>query len=243
MSTTRKTHKSRRRAPTTQGSSEPGQSLVAVVPDNGSSSVAGLPVPAPLPAKDVPDKPSETGDSDQRSVVMLPPPKPEKPYWYRPPDSKARKLFAKIAVQRAAGHDDAHIAKKLGTTAGSIKQYVYLAKMNGWADQDGEPVDLEAQMALDVDRKLVRNIDRALDGGFTNYQTHEVTMMLAKQRKVVTDIDAGGSGESMPNVVAIQIVMPPLSLEQQTIVEANVGGVPAFQEGQVVDGLPTDTPT
>lgn len=236
---TRKSHKAKRQwkspservKPETQAETQPATSSAQT-----TDAALGALVPSTL-SKNVPDKPSETGDSDPRSVVMLPPPIEKKPYWYRPPDSKARKHFEKIAVYRTAGHDDAEIAKRMYTTEQSVRQYVYLAKMNGWADNDGEPVDLEAQMAMDVDRKLVRNLDRALDGGFTNYQTHEVTMMLAKQRKVVTNIDQGGQGVVMPGVVAIQVVMPPVGAGDQQIIEANVGGVPAFQEGEVINGL------
>ncbi len=233
---TRKSHKPKRQwkrpaervkpetQPTEAGpsSSEP----VALVPSTDSV------------AKDVPDQPAETFDEPvapggHAGVMVVKDVKQE--YWYRPPDSKARKLFEKIAVLRAAGHDDEAIAKKLHTTPQSVRQYVYLAKKNGWADNEGEPVDLEAEMALNVDRKLVRNLNNALDGGMTNWQTHEVTLELAKRRKVVTDVQDAAGQQALPGVVAIQVVMPPLGVADQVIIEKNVGGVPAFQEGEVVD--------
>jgi transposase len=191
------------------------------------------------------DKPGEGDTKDEPSpesnlVVIveapLAPKRKEDEYWYRPPDSKARKLFEKIAVMREAGRSDAEIAKRLGTTEQSVRQYVYLAKRNGWASDDGEPVDVEAQLAMDVDRRVVRNITTSLDGGMTNWQTHEMTIAAAKGRGIFKNHDkVENSGGPTMDVVAIQIVQVQNALP---VNEENVGGVPAFVDGQVVGGGP-----
>lgn len=158
-----------------------------------------------------------------------------KPFWYRPPDSKARKQFEKIAVMREAGRPDHEIAKRLHTTEQNVRQIVYLAKKNGWADDDGEPVDVEAELAMEVDRKVVRNISSTLDGQMTNWQTHEMTIAAAKGRGIFKNHEKSEGGHVQLPVVAIRIEMPTLGAPQQ-IVESNVGGTPAYIEGELADG-------
>jgi transposase len=175
---------------------------------------------------------STPDDPDHR---VGPPPAeiPENQYWYRPPDSKARKYFEKIAVMRAAGHHDEEIAKRLKTTAASVRQYVYLAKKNGWATDEGEPVDLEAELALNIDRKVVRNINHVLDGGMQNWQAHEMTIAAAKGRGIFKNHEKNEGGPAQMPIVAIKVEMVGAV---QPVVEANVGGVPAYVEGEVEDG-------
>lgn len=163
----------------------------------------------------------------------------EKQPWYRPPDSKARAMFEKIAVMRVAGRPDADIAKKLKTTEQSIRQYVYLAKKNGWADDEGEPVDVELEAAMTLDRKVVRNISASLDGQMTNWQTHEMTIAAAKGRGIFkSGPDAGVTAQVQLPIVAIQVVMPPLGAGDQMpeITEEQMGGTPAYVEAEIVDG-------
>jgi transposase len=172
-------------------------------------------------------------------VTVLPyvEPDPKDQWWYRPADSKARKVVAKIVVLDAAGHRDEEIAKRLKTTAASVRQYRYLGKKNGWlrVDEDGEEelVDLEAELAMTVDRKIVRNIDASLDGQMTNWQTHEMTMAAAKGRGIFKgDKTSEGVGNAL-SVVAIQVIMPPIGAGDQKVIEENIGGAPAYVEGDV----------
>jgi hypothetical protein len=236
---TRKSHKPKHQWKTTEpGNPEPQSSSPATSSELNTDVAVGTLAPS-ITAKDVPDTPTESvelPDNDSQTLMVNPPPKPKKPFWYRPPDSKARKKFEKIAVMRAAGKSDHDIGKRMDMSEQSVRQIVYLAKMNGWSNADGEPVDLEVEMALNVDRKLVRNLNHALDGGMTNWQTHEVTLELMKRRKVVSDVQDIATNQALPSMVAIQVVMPPLSAEQQTIIEANVGGIPAFQEAEIING-------
>lgn len=233
---TRKSHKSRKTEPTP-------------VPANGPSSVALVTQKLPpsdkaLTLGDVIDFDTpESKKKDSEKNLEVPAVIASKQWWYRPADSKARKIAERIAVLDAAGHRDEAIAKKLHTTAPSVRQYRYIAKKNGWLDEDGEPVDVELEMAMDVDRKVVRNISASLDGQMTNWQTHEMTIAAAKGRGHFKshEVIKGDSAVSMP-VVAIQVVMPPVGAGDQRpeIREDQMGGLPAYEEGEVDDVDATD---
>jgi predicted transcriptional regulator len=212
---------------------------------------------APSPKVDATAKPSRselpgalvaippTGDpaaTSQLSPVILPLPEaqePKKQGWYRPPDSKARKLVDKIVVHREAGRSDAEIAKILKTTEASVRQYVYIAKKNGWLDDEGAPVDLEAELALNIDAKVVRNIAASLDGHMTNYQTHEMTLAAAKGRGMFKSSEAAATSAASLPVVAIQVIMPTIGagdqMQMQQIAEDQMGGVPAYIDGEVAE--------
>jgi hypothetical protein len=231
VANTSKSHKSRK---TGAAKAKPRKS-------SGDSPSSAAIVPAtPDPSSDV-AKP-EKGERDAPPAGIgtgAPEELPrEKQAWYRPADSKARKHFEKIAIMRAAGRNDAEIAKKLKTTEASVRQYVYLAKKNGWVDDEGEPIDLEAELAINIDRKVVRNISASLDGQMTNWQTHEMTLAAAKGRGMFKSAVAdGGNAPNVMSVVQIQIVNPSVGASDQMVVEENVGGVPAYIEGEVEDGL------
>src|SRR5688572_24178669 len=96
------------------------------------------------PPSDLPEASADTGIITEE---------PKKQWWWRPKDSKTRALAAKINVMRAAGRKDADIAKRLKTTEASVCQARYIARKNGWWDKDDEVVELEVELAMNVDRK------------------------------------------------------------------------------------------
>jgi predicted transcriptional regulator len=232
MATTSKSHKSR------SSQSESPAGGVSPLPSSGDNALAlavkgaGL---SPVSAFDAAEKAAAVEDA----VAEFQQPKElpaHKQSWYRPADSKARKLVDKIVVHRAAGRQDAEIAKLLKTTEQSIRQYVYIAKKNGWLDSEGEPVDLEAELAHNIDAKIVRNISASLDGKMTNWQTHEMTIKAAGGRGIFKD-HSKTEGQVLMAPVAIQIIMPPLAEGQQRMeIPADMlGGTPAFTDGEVVN--------
>lgn len=221
-----KSHKSRK----------PAQDLRGVKPR--VKATGGVPPSAPATAE--PSVPLDNTGLVKILTTPEAPPAPKNPkdeWWYRPADSKARKYAEKIVVMRAAGHDDREIAKRMKTTEQSVRQYVYLAKKNGWLDAEDEPVDLEAELAMEIDRKIVRNIGSSLDGEMTNWQTHEMTIQAAKGRGIFKNHEKTEGGAAQMQVVAIQIVMPPVGSEDQRveIPDDMMGGTPAFVEGEVVE--------
>lgn len=162
----------------------------------------------------------------------------KKQWWFRQPDSKARKLAEKIVVHREAGRDDRQIAKILKTTEQTVRQTVYLARKNGWLDANDEPIDVEAEIALNLSRKVVRNLDAALDGQMTNWQTHEINLAAAKGFGIFKNYDVKEGNTEAPNmVIGVQVVMPAIGAGDQKmdIPDNMIGGVPAYVEGEVVD--------
>ena len=237
---TSKSHKSRKTE-----LSEPASRESSSVPVKGPSSLVPAIAESSVPSNNITSVMTTDAhsvpDTQNTGIMTI---VPKKQWWYRPKDSKARKIVAKIMVLRAAGHQDGEIAKRLKTTAGSVAQYVYVARKNGWLDAEDEPVDLEAELAMDVDRKVVRNIGSALDGQMTNWQTHEMTLAAAKGRGIFKthEVNKNDGTGPMP-LVAIQVVMPPVGAGDQLpeIHEDQMGGLPAYLEGDV-DGE-TGTPS
>lgn len=225
---TTKSHKSRK---TGDGQAKPRQRIltetpvsVSPSPDEGTSSL-------------VPATTASVAPTDMTEVEITSVPKEiprEQQPWYRPADSKLRKQADKISVMRTAGHNGATIAKRLGTTEGNVRYVEYVARKNGWYDDEDQPVDIEAELTHSIDRKIVRNISASLDGQMSNWQTHEMTLAAAKGRGHFKNHDKVEGGPAVLAPVAIQIIMPALSADQQHVLdERNIGGVPAYVDGEV----------
>lgn len=242
MSNTAKSHKSRK-----SGSLEQKPRTRKSLPDeslSGGPSSTELAMTAPTPSSntivDILTAPS-TEDTKEESTAApatgVPAVEPKTQWWFRAPDSKTRKVFEKIMVQRAAGRKDEWIAKKLDTTAANVRNVVYIARKNGWLDANDEVVDIEADLALDIDRKVVRNISASLDGQMTNWQTHEMTIAAAKGRGHFRNYEVSkNDGAAAMSVVAIQVVMPPVGAGDQLpqVDESSMGGVPAYLDADVL---------
>ena len=145
---------------------------------------AGKPRRSPLggsPPTDLATTQPTASLSKEGENTAIPEENAKKQWWYRKPgESKDRKTAAKVAVLQVAGHKDEAIGKRLGMKATSVRNLRYIARKNGWWDAEDEPIDLEEELALGVDRKIVRNINASLDGQMTNWQTHEMTVQAAK---------------------------------------------------------------
>ena len=226
MASTSKSHKSHKTLPQEPGSPE-SQLVVDLAPPPDLATQPELTTPTPMLTEKSKDSVS-TGAPQELE--------PKTQYWYRTRDSKTFKVFQKIVVMREAGRPDADIAKRLNTTAPNVAQTMWIAKKNGWVDGDGEEIDVEAELAINIDRKVVRNISASLDGGMTNWQTHEMTMAAAKGRGMFKSHEVSkGGGDSQMQVVAIQVVMPPIGAGDQMpeIREDQMGGVPAYVDGEI----------
>lgn len=231
----RKSHKSRKTTPVQEPVGGPSSTELTTttppVPNKMLSTLDATKLGVDADKKDAKDAPTRSSG--------VPTEDPKEQWWYRPLDSPARKLAEKIVVMRAAGREDKEIAKKLNTTPQSVRQYVYIARKNGWLDSDDEPVDIEAELALNIDRKIVRNVGAALDGVMTNWQTHEMTLAAAKGRgHFKTHEVTKNDGAGQMSVVAIQVIMPPVGAGDQLpqIAEDQMGGVPAYSSEEVFDG-------
>ena len=225
-----KSHKSRKTGTNPDQSRQRLPLAGASAPDMGSSPVES---PSSLVPATAVSQPSNSSVLATDVPTELP---PAKQPWHRPPDSKMRKKAEKIAVMRAAGHKAHEIARRLHTTEGTVRHIAYIARKNGWYDEDDEPVDLELELAETIDRKVVRNLSASLDGQMTNWQTHETTLAAAKGRGMFRSHDDKNGELTQLPVVAIQIVMPPLGAVDQTgVEEGSIGGVPAYMDAEVVE--------
>lgn len=232
----RKTHKSLKTTSVLPGAagyllakvSEPVPPESSMPPEEATGlALAGVP-PSALTTTPLPTPDSIPQEAD-----------PKKQYWWRPADSKTRAQVAKIVVLRAAGHKDAAIAKKLKTTDHTIRHAMYVGRKNGWLDADDEVVDVEAELAFNIDRKIVRNLSASLDGQMTNWQTHEMTIAAAKGRGHFKNHEVSkNDGPAQLGVVAIQVIMPALGAQDQLpeLPDDQVGGVPSYLEAEVRDG-------
>lgn len=236
---TTKTHKSRKTASESSKPRKQRKPSKGSAPAGSSSSI--LPATTALTLPDNPVgailAPSADDKKNEATGVILPPIEgdPKRQSWYRAPDSKTRKVFDKIVVMDVAGHPDKEIARRLKTSEGTVRFTRFIGKKNGWANENDEPTDIEAELAMDIDRKVVRNISVALDGGMTNYQTHEMTLAAAKGRGMFKNHDVvKQDGNPGMSVVAIKVVMPAIGAGDQMpqIGEDQMGGVPAYIEGE-----------
>ncbi len=220
MATTSKSHKSRKQSAGVDAAEAASTALAAIPPTGGA-------------AKNVPNL-----TPDDTEPVSTPQELPAiKQGWYRAPDSKVRLLVNKIVVMRQAGRKDEDIAKRLGKRVQTIANSMYIGRKNGWLDADDDTVDVEAELAINIDGKIVRNISASLDGRMTNWQTHEMTLAAAKGRGMFKSGEGKGDASTANQlpVVAIQIVMPVLGAGDQMpeVKEDQMGGTPAFLEGEV----------
>ncbi len=181
--------------------------------------------------------PDSTAPVVSEVATDIPTEDPQKQWWYRKPESATRKLTDKIAILDGAGLKDDEIAKRLKSTVATVRSARYIARKNGWWDVSDQPIDVEVELALSIDRKVVRNLNASLDGQMTNWQTHETTLAAAKGRGMFRNHDAAQTQQTQLMPVAIQIIMPAIGAEDQRmeIPEAMCGGVAAYVEGDIVD--------
>lgn len=173
--------------------------------------------------------------SDPKQVATaVPSVSPETQWWYRKPDAPLRKIVDRICALKRQGKTPAEIGKKLDIGRETVNNHMYIARKNGWLDDNDEPIEIEEDLKRTVDRKIVRNIDASLDGHMTNWQTHEMTIAAAKGRGIFKNHDVvKQDGPAVFAPVAIQVIMPAVGAADQTVNEANIGGTPAYVEAEV----------
>lgn len=203
-------------------------------------STAGKSRKSHLSRKQGAEAPLGPGESSTQAIATTEPSAPPDdkpalpPWWKRDRGGKSFKLWQKVEVMRAAGRTCADIAKKLGYDDAYIQNLRYIARKNGWVDENDEPIDLEVELALDIDRKTVRNISDSLDGQMTNWQTHEMTLAAAKGRGIFKNHDTAAAPVAAQTVVAVQVVMPTVGSGDQQVDEKSIGGTPAYIEGETL---------
>lgn len=185
-------------------------------------------LPASLPLPDSP-RPSPPTDVAEKA-----------PRWHRPEQGKTRRRVARILFYKLQGKGTDWIAKKLNTTPGTIRHYLYLAGKNGWlrADTDGlELMEPGEALAFNTAHKVVKNIDAALDGHDLSEQQQQMTIEVAKgiglfkSHQVVK-----GEQQQTMVVVGLKLEQPPIQAGIDALPPASVGGAPIYIEGEVSSG-------
>lgn len=191
--------------------------------------------PASLPLPDSPCSSPPT-DLEQRAEDAMTKP----PRWYRPEQGKTRRRVARILFYKLQGKSTDWIAKKLNTTPGTIRHYLYLAGKNGWLrpETDGlELVEPGETLAFSTAHKVVRNIETALDGHDLSEQQQQMTIEVAKgiglfkSHQVVK-----GEQQQTMVVVGLKLEQPPIQQGIDALPPASAGGAPIYLEGEVADG-------
>jgi hypothetical protein len=132
-----------------------------------------------------------------------------------------------ILTMRVAGLSDEDIAKDMGLSQGTIRNYLYLAGRNGWltAEAISNPVDTIEYSML---HKVVRNLDASLDSEDKDERARVTDKLFdATLAKHWAPVAAG----PQQTLVAIRIEHP--AGPPQQVREGTVQGLSAWTDGEV----------
>lgn len=191
--------------------------------------------PASLPPQ-VPDVDAGSSTPPAEALVPTEPKPPKKPFWDVGKDTKQYETTMKILAMRTAGIEDKTIADTLGISPQTVWNYCYIAGKQGWADDFANAKD---QIEFRIMPKVVRELERGLD----DTQRH-VTSGMTVGQQMALQIAAGtvfkrfeqaATEHQISNIVAIRIEHVGGGIVD--VREGNTGGVPAYQDGETVDGI------
>lgn len=191
-------------------------SLPPQVPDVDTGASVALSAP----------KPSDSGGSDIKIV--------KKPFWDVGKDSVVYEKAMRILALRATGIDDKSIADTMGCSMQTVWNYCYIAGKNGWADTFANAKD---QIEFGIMPKVVREIEAGLEDRHRNEKTglQVATAVALKvaEMTVAKRFEQTTSAQPISNVIAIRIEQAPGT--EVSVRAGNIGGVPAYQEGEVTN--------
>jgi hypothetical protein len=158
----------------------------------------------------------------------------KKPFWDVGKDSVVYEKAMKMLALRTTGVDDKSIADTMGCSMQTVWNYCYMAGKNGWADTFANAKD---QIEFSIMPKVVREIEAGLDDRHRNEKTglqvatavalKVAEMTVAKRFEQTTNV------QPMSNIIAIRIEQAPGT--EISVRAGNIGGVPAYAEGEVED--------
>lgn len=147
-----------------------------------------------------------------------------------PSNSLVRQKVLAIISMRLEGKDNDEIAKVLGISPNSIKQYMYLAGRNGWLKN--KAVDPNDRLEHEIAHKVVRNLDEMLDS--PDESRRDVATLKTADGMLFKRF-AEQQGQAQPlAVIGVRIEMP-ANGTMPTIREDTTGGTPRWAEGEVID--------
>ena len=143
-----------------------------------------------------------------------------------------RLMAAKAFEMREQGLANAEIAKQLGYThANSISNLLYLAGKNRWFLTP----DIEDHLTFVTVHKIVKNVDKQLDGKDLTPQQQEMTIAAARGRGLFKNYEAT-KHEGPPASLVLGVKIEVVSNEKtaKELPAGGASGTPNYIEGQVV---------
>jgi len=185
--------------------------------------------PASLPPLDVPAV-SASVTSETSGV----PATTKKPYWHVERGSKIHIAAMRILTMRAAGADDKDIAAQLDIKLQTLSNYVHMAQRSGLIDS--EYLQARDQLEFAIVPKALKNIAEALDDNVrhstSGMRVKDQVALKIVEGTVFKEFDHADGMEHVNTAIGINIIMPPGPVQQ--VREGAVGGVPAYQDAEVI---------
>lgn len=150
-----------------------------------------------------------------------------------PKNSKIKAKVAAIVSLKVQGHSTAEIATLLDLKPASIRQYLWIAGKEGWLTT-ADPIDVAENTLI---HRAVSNLEELLHArnAATGLPDKEVTLETVKGLGVFKDHSkASDQPNQNANVLTINFQFPKHEGPLPTVRAENVGGAPAYVEGEIV---------
>lgn len=149
-----------------------------------------------------------------------------------PAKSKIKAKVAAIVSLKVQGFTTEEISTQLNLKPASVRQYMWIAGKNGWLTTH-DPNDVAENVLV---HRAVSNLEELLHARniITGLPDREVTLETVKGLGIFKDYSKQQEAPNQQaNVLTINFLTPP-SGPLPTVRLDNVGGVPAYVEGEVV---------
>jgi hypothetical protein len=197
------------------------------------NSPASLPPQVTSVDPDAPDSAKSVPEVD--TSVQVPTVSHKKPFWDVGKQSKQYEQAMKILALRATGLDDKAIADAMGLSMQTVWNYCYVAGKNGWGEDFQNAKD---QIEFRIMPKVVRELEAGLDDRHRNEKTglQVATAVALKvaEMTIAKRFEQTSSAQPISNVIAIRIEN--VGGGNVEVREGNIGGTPAYADGDTVDG-------
>lgn len=150
-----------------------------------------------------------------------------------PANSKMRAKAAQIMALKIQGHDNDEIAKAVGLSVRSLRQYLWVAGKNGWLTV----ADPQDTVDYELAHRAVSNLDELLHSrdGLTGLPDKEITLATLRGTGIFRNHDAKPNDVAVgqQNVLQINIQTP---VGVNTVIRpGSMQGAPAFVEGEKIE--------
>ena len=135
---------------------------------------------------------------------------------------------------KAEGVSYEEIAKAIGyKNAHGVADLLYDAGKKGWL---AATPDVDAHLTYITAHKIVRNVDKQLDGEDLTEQQHKMTIAAARGRGLFKQYEEGKAETSQGQMLlAVKVEIVGEKTDIKSLPAENVGGRPAYLEGQVAE--------